>query len=393
MRICLVHNDYGKPSGEEMIMENQARLLKTKGHEVIHFRRSSSEIFQMPLGKIRAFFSGIYSFSSKGAMLRLLVKYKMDIVHVHNVFPLISPSILGACRKAGVPIVMTVHNYRLVCPNGLHTVDGQICERCRGGKEYWCVFRNCEDSLFKSFGYALRNFVARKRRMFLDNVTVYACLTEFQKQRLVAEGFPAERIEVISNISAISNCELGSMLGDHVGFIGRVSPEKGISILMLAASQCPDIKFKVAGAYDRMPHLPAETISNLEFLGHIEPQRITGFYDSCRIIVLPSICFEGFPATLVEAMFRGKPIICSRIGGLSEIVEDGVTGLLFQPGDAHELKVKVRYLWNRPELCQKLGQAGREKALREYSPQKYYERLIAVYQKAMQLVPNHRLKR
>ncbi len=180
MRILVIHNDYGKFSGEEHVVESLSHLLKDNSYEVVHFSRSSAELYQTRSGKIRAFFSGIYSFSSKKAMRRLLVEYKPDIAHVHNLFPLISPSVLGECRKAGVPVVMTVHNYRLICPNGLFMTNGRICKKCCSGREYWCILRNCEKNLFKSIGYALRNYIARTLRFFLDNVIMYLCITEFQ---------------------------------------------------------------------------------------------------------------------------------------------------------------------------------------------------------------------
>jgi len=186
--VCVVHNEYGIFSGEEAVVENQAKLLRDNGHEVIRFFRSSAEISEMQLGKLRAFFSGIYSLSSKRALRKFLTEYKPDVVHVHNVFPLISPSVLSECRKAGVPVVMTVHNYRLVCPNGLLMFDGQICEKCCSSREYQCLLNNCEASFFKSLGYFLRNYIARKLKLFKNNVTIYACLTEFQKQRLINAG-------------------------------------------------------------------------------------------------------------------------------------------------------------------------------------------------------------
>ncbi|MBW2647986.1 MAG: glycosyltransferase [Deltaproteobacteria bacterium] len=201
MKILTVHNEYGKFSGEEAVVQSLSRLFAEHGHEVRYFSRSSAEIPGMRLGNIRAFFSGIYSFSSKKAMSRCLQEFKPDIVHVHNVFPLISPSVLGVCRRAGVPVVMAVHNYRLVCPNGLHMTHGRVCEKCCGGREYWCVLRNCEGNPLKSIGYALRNYVARKLRLFKKNVTMYTCLTKFQKERLIKEGFNPARCSVIPNMS------------------------------------------------------------------------------------------------------------------------------------------------------------------------------------------------
>ena len=387
MKICLIHNEYGRFSGEEVVVEGQVKLLQANGHEVIKLFRNSAEISQMRLGRIRAFFSGIYSFSSKRAMRKLLAEYKPDIAHVHNVFPLISPSVLGEYRKAGAPIVITVHNYRLICPNGLFMTDGRVCEKCCGGREYWCILHNCEKSLFKSAGYAFRNYVARKLRLFLDNVTIYVCLTEFQKHKLIAGGFSADRIAVMPNMVDITGVEPSVEQGEHIGYVGRISLEKGLPILMKAAKRCDDIQFRAAGEYGRMSHLSRKTPDNFEFLEHLNKNQLDQFYKSSRMIVLPSICYEGFPSVVIEAMIRQKPVICSRIGGLPEVVDDGVTGLLFEPSNSDDLVEKIRCLWDRPELCRKMGRAGRKKALHEYSPEKYYERLMAVYEKAIKLGP------
>jgi len=383
VKILLVHNAYAKFSGEEAVVESTSRMLVEQGHEVLQFTRNSAEIPNMPFGKLRAFYSGIYSLSSKKAMRGLLAEHKPDIVHVHNVFPLISPAILPECNKAGVPVVMTVHNYRLVCPNGLHMTNGKVCEKCCGGKEYQCLLNNCEGSLFKSLGYFLRNYVARKLKLFKNNVMRYACLTKFQKQRLIDAGFAAERLAVIPNMSDMQERKNEDSIGDYIGFIGRISPEKDVATLIKAAKVNSDILFKAAGDYNRMPNLPKEASKNFEFCGHLSGNELRSFYLHSRMFVLPSIWYEGFPNTLLEAMALAKPVVCSRIGGLPEIVDDGVTGLLFEPGNADDLTEKIRYLWDRPQLCRQMGQAGKEKALQEYSPQKYYKRLMAVYEKAI----------
>jgi glycosyltransferase involved in cell wall biosynthesis len=383
MRICIVHNQYGRFSGEEAVVQFVQHLLLDHGHEVSLLIRSSEEIPGMWLGKSRAFFSGIYNWSSKRSMRELLTRQRPDVVHVHNVYPLISPSVLDACHQAGVPVVMTVHNYRLTCPNGLHMVRGKVCEECLGGHEIRCVVNRCEGSFTKSMGYALRSYVARKAGLFLGNVTMYAVLTEFQRRRLIDAGYPAERIAVVPNAVSPDGIEAIAPAGNYMGFVGRVSPEKNIPALLLAAGKLPHIPFKIAGSVDRMPWLRDGSPSNVEWLGHLDPANLNDFYRHARCILLPSTCFEGFPTVLVEAMLRGKPVICSRIGGLPEIVDDGVTGLLVEPGDSETLTAKIGYAWDHPELCHQWGAAGRAKSRREYTPQKYYDRLMAVFEQAI----------
>ncbi len=382
MKILMVHNAYRKFSGEEAVVRDIKSLLLKGGHEIALFERSSDELESMSFSAIRAFFCGIYNASSIRRFKTILQNERPDIIHIHNLYPLISPSILNVVKDFSIPIVMTVHNYRLDCPNGLYFNQGEVCERCHGGKEYWCVLRNCERNVFKSLGYALRNWFARITRAYAENITAYVCLTEFQRNKLVQAGYPESRMTIIPNMVQQPRFNHDEPRKRFVGFVGRISSEKGVSVLAESAYQCPDIFFSAAGNYDALPGIEKSVPNNFTLLGHCNKTDLENVYQNSRFIVLPSICYEGFPTVLVEAMLHGKAIVCSNIGGLPDIVDDGVTGLLVEPGNAQDLTDKIRYLWERPELCEKMGLAGREKALEEYSEQKYYDRLMDVYSKA-----------
>jgi glycosyltransferase involved in cell wall biosynthesis len=384
MRICLIHNEYGKTSGEEIAVRQLRDVLQQNGHPVTAYFRSSAELAGARAGSAKAFFTGIYNFSARSRMREILKDHTPDIVHVHNLYPLISPSILGECKRAGIPVVMTVHNYRLICPNGLHMVRGQVCERCSGGREYHCVLNRCEGSLLKSAGYALRGAVARKMKFYHDNVTLYAALTKFQQEKLVAAGYPVRRIVVVPNMTE-PPMPVDPAPGQWVGYAGRLSHEKGIPTLIAAAQRLPDVRFKLAGSYDRMPELPRRIPPNVELLGHLHGDQLDEFYRGCRMVVLCSTWFEGFPMMLAEAMLRAKPLICSRVGGLPEIVADGQTGFLVTPGNVEELVSRIRLVWDDADLCRALGAAGREKAVTQYSPTRYYERILDAYGLAKEL--------
>jgi len=387
LNIAVVHNSYGAPSGEETAVNHLLELLVAEGHQTSVFTRSSEEIPTMALGKVRAFFSGIYNPHAQHAFRRFLGETRPDVVHVHNVFPLISPSIFVECHRAKVPVVMSVHNYRLVCPNGLHLpkTDPRPCERCCGGHEYWCVLKNCEGSLLKSLGYALRNYIARKAQLFRANVSVYACLTEFQKRRLIVAGFPEDRMVVIPNMVPPAKGPSRAGAGDYVGFVGRVSPEKGIDVFVSAARRCPDIPFRVAGNNGGNSCVLREAPSNCTFLGHLSSNDLADFYAASRMAVVPSLWYEAFGLCAAEAQAHEKAVICSRMGALPEIVEDQVTGLLFEAGNVDDLTKKIRYLWERPNLCGRMGLAGQAKIRDEYSPEKYYQRIMAAYEQALRL--------
>lgn len=382
-KICLVHNCYGKFSGEEAVVHNQMELLESHGHTISSFIRSSAEIQDSFGGQAKAFFTGIYNPVSVRKFRAFLTKEKPDLIHIHNLYPLISPSILDVCSDHRLPVVMTVHNYRLVCPNGLLMTNGSICELCTDGKEYWCLLRNCEGDYLKSLGYAIRNSVARLRKTFSQNISFFMVLSSFQKTKLENAGLPPNKIVTIPNMckNAGTNFTYPS-IGEYVAYAGRVSIEKGVLSLIKAAELCPDIPCKIAGTGPI--DITTTDLPNCEIVGFLQKDRLTDFLRNSRIIIFPSICYETFGLTIIETMLQGKPVIASRIGGIPEIVDDGVTGLLFEPGNEGELAEKTRYLWERPVLCQKMGEAGRKKALSEYSPEIYYERLMAVYNKAIE---------
>jgi len=381
----MIHNKYGAVSGEERMVNRIAAILRERGHQVDCLLEDSLPPGAGLRAKGKAFFQGIYGRESFRKVRDWVRDCRPDLVQVQNLYPSLSPWVLPAIRQEGVPVVMRCANYRLVCPNGLLLSHGQVCERCMGGREYWCVLRNCEGSLPKSLGYALRNFVARTQRLYHNNVTIYYAQTEFQKRKLVAGGFPAARIEVIPNMVDTSKPPRETQVGHYVGFAGRGSPEKGVATLLEAARNCPQIPFRLAGDFWRMSEVEKEKPANVELLGHLNGPRLEEFFRGCRLLVLPSTWYEGFPGVLIEAMLHGKPVVCSRLGGLPEIVDDGVNGLLFEPGNSSDLATKIERLWSRPDLGVEMGRAGRAKVLREYSPARYYERLRQVYQRALEL--------
>jgi glycosyltransferase involved in cell wall biosynthesis len=362
-------------------------LLEARDHQVFPYMRSSLQLQEMMLGRVRAFFSGIYNVSVKRHFMHFLMTRKPDLVFVQNLFPLISPSILVACRCVGVPVIMRCPNYRLICPNGQMMTKGQICEKCSGGKEYWCLLNNCEDNLFKSTGYALRNFTARQFQLFRKNVDIFMVLTPFARQKFIDNGFAPERVQILSALIDPNSFQPTSSVnnGSYVGFVGRVSPEQGVDTLIDTARLLPDIPFKIAGPYDPEMRFTRGVPQNVSFLGQLDHQALQQFYQNARMIIVPSRWYEGLPVVILEAMLSAKPLICSRLGGLPDIVEDGKTGLLFQHNNCADLKEKVEWLWSRTDTCQYFGSAGRKKAETEYHPDVFYEKLMFAYETSITL--------
>lgn len=382
MQILFAHNEYGAPSGEEQAVDSISGLLAAKGHRVFRLLRSSRGIEGLRQ-KAQAFFSGVYSRDARQEMATALDQHHPDLVQVQNLYPFLSPSIFKPCRQRGVPIVMRCPNYRLFCPSGLHLSHGQVCERCLGGKEYWCVLRNCENDSLKSLGYALRNAVARITRSILDNVSIFIVLSQFQKQRFIHAGIPAQRLEILPNVVPQVDGAGAAQIGDLVTFVGRASPEKGIGDFVAAARRLPDLTFAVAGATARVPELVAGSPANVRWLGFLKENDLNELYLRSRLLVFPSRCFEGFPNVIPHAMALQRPVLAARIGVVPEIVDDAKTGLLFEAGNVEDLVAKIRTLYADPFRCRQMGTAGRAKALSAYSPEGVYTRLMEIYQQAL----------
>ena len=383
MRILYVHNDYASPSGEEQAVDSLADLMRSHAHEVAWFRRSSQGLHGSAAAYAKAFFTGIHNPSAARALAGELDRFRPAVVQVQNLYPLISPSIFAPIRRRGIPVVMRCPNYRIFCPNGRHMTKGRVCNLCVGlGHELWCVVRNCEESLLKSLGYAARNAAARMMGRILKGVDVFIVQSQFQKDLFAVRGIPADRIEIVPGL-APDVPEPPWTIGRYVTFVGRVSSEKGVETFLRAAAIDSDIPFAVAGDDRATPGIRERGSPNVEWLGFLHGAALNVVYGQSRIVVVPSRWYEGFPNVIVQAMMMGRPVICSAIGGLPDIVEDRRTGLVFHPDNTEELAQKIRFLYARPGLCRQLGLAGREKALREYSADVCYDRVMAAFRKAM----------
>jgi glycosyltransferase involved in cell wall biosynthesis len=384
VKVYQIYNEQrSRLSGERAVVDATMQLLTQNGHESRLIMKSSRDLEDSLIKRASAFWSGIYNFGAYYEMRHLLKQDRPDVVHVHSVYPMFSPSVLAACRQAGVPVVMTVHNHSLTCPTSFHLHKGRICEDCVGGHEYHCVLKNCRNNILESCAYALRSAVARICRWFPENVNVLIVLTPFGKGRLLQAGFREDQIAVVPNPTSVAETAARLSSGEYVGFAGRVSPEKGVDIFLAAAARMPNIPFKVAGDGPVISEMRARAPGNVEFLGRLGVDDLLAFYRQSRMLVAPSLWFEPFGMVVVDAMALGVPVVASRIGGLPYLVEDGVNGSMFDPGDPEDLVQKVRRLWEDPELCNRMGLAGQRKVAQQYSQRVYYENLMTVYQGAI----------
>ena len=367
MKILIVHNSYGRYSGEEAVVDRTAAMFRSMGHEVVLYQKTTEGSRDSLWGQAQGFLCGLYSPAGIRGMREVLQRERPDVVNIHNLYPFISPAALFECRRADVPVIMTVHNFRLICPTGLFMRQGRPCELClQRGNEWGCVQHNCEQSWLKSIGYAARNTVARWSGAYRKCVTRFVCITDFQRQKLTGAGFEPERLTVIPNVVDAPESYTPTE-GDFVAYLGRLSYEKGYDLLIEVARRHPEIRFRFAGAQreQTVESLP----DNVKMAGYLTGDDLQAFIRQCRFVAMPSRWYEGFPMVILENARHGKPTIGPDHGGFTDIIgkDETAIGRLFRPGDVNDLERQIVALWNAPEECVALGAKAFEKLKREYS--------------------------
>jgi glycosyltransferase involved in cell wall biosynthesis len=382
MRILQVHNCYQHAGGEDAVVRAERALLEANGHQVALFEVSNDEIrgFWRKLGVA---VNTVYSRASKDRLSRAIMSFKPHVVHVHNFFPLLTPSVYDACREASVPIVQTLHNYRTVCPGALLMRDGRVCEDCVTGSAYRSVIYGCyRGSRLGSLAVARMVEFHRKKRTWHEKVDRFVALTSFAKSRFVEAGFPGDRFTVKPNFCnggkpGENDCRRTGAL-----FVGRLSREKGV-LTLLKAWHGLDIPLRVAGDGPLFGILRRSCPSTVSVLGRVSRAEVASEMLRAAFLVMPSECYEGFPMVAAEAFAYGLPVIASRLGSMAEIVEDGVTGLLFEAGNTAELAAKVRWAVGHPEEMHRMGRNARRVYEEKYTPEVNYRQLMEIYQKVV----------
>lgn len=381
MKVLHAFNRHRGIGGSDNAWEETIRISREGGLEIEEFSRNSRDISPNLMGKAQAFFSGLYSRSAVQDFDRHLETFKPDVVHAHELYPLISPWILKRCVKKGIPAVFTCYDYRMTCAVVTHFHKGQLCLRCQNGKEWWAVLKNCRNNVFESLAYALRNRVARRNRLFTENVSQFIVLSEFPKQWLVNEvGIDPERVSV-NPCSLKLPDEIGDPTkGEYVAFAGRFAAEKGVDLLVKAARKA-GVPVKLAG--DAATHPAIKNGDNVECVMIQGKVELSKFYRNARMVVVPSIWYETFGLVAAEAMSHGIPVVASRFGALMSTVKDGVSGLLFEMNNADDLAEKITTIWNDPELAKNLGEGGRREVKERFDPSLQFQQLLDVYNKAI----------
>jgi glycosyltransferase involved in cell wall biosynthesis len=372
-RVLVAHNFYRWPGGEDAVVEEEIRLLRDHGHAVeLLARRSDDADNAHPLRLAR---QAVWSEVTSRECTEIIGRFKPDIVHLHNTVPLISPSIVWAARRAGVPVVQTLHNFRLLCPQAMLLRDGAICEACVGklpwrSVAYGCYRGSRAQSAVMTATSAVHGLLGTYRR----RVARFIALSEFARRKFMDGGLPAERIVVKCNSVDLPAPEPTDRSGGL--FVGRLSPEKGTRILAEAAAAA-GASLKVVGDGPEEPLM--RSARSLTLLGARPPAEVYGHMRRALFLVMPSLWYEGFPLVLAEAYACGLPVIASRLGALAEFVVQDQTGLLVEPGSVGALGEAVRWAIDHPERMLEMGREARSCYEAHFTGEQNYRALSHIY--------------
>lgn len=399
MRILLVNKFHYLRGGSEKYYFELAQLLKSKGHTVGFFSMKHEEnittgdaeyfVEEIDLNtgsKLKAL-DVIYSQENKRLMAKALEEFKPDIVHINNFQRQLSASIIDAIKEKNIPIVMTAHDLNPICPASIMLYNGEVCDDCITKGYAQCIKKKCVK------GSTLKSTLGVMEKKYYDIHKVFRkidCIispSEFNKNQLVSGKLKYNEIVALHNF--VNESERNDyVLGDYAFYLGRLSKEKGILNLIEAIGDIPNAKLLIAGDGPERERIEAyisehKLDGRITLLGYQNQDSIHKYITNSRFVVIPSICNENCPYSVLEAMEIGKPIVASRIGGIPELIADGENGYLYKADDINELKEKLTLLLDDDEKVNSFAQKSRELYESYYSPDSYYNELIKIYNKVM----------
>ena len=376
-RVCVAHNHYQQAGGEDTVFAAEVELLESHGIEVTQFTVHNDAVKDM--SPITAAAKTVWNAESRRALEDVLRRSGAQILHLHNTFPLISPAAHAAGSRLDIPVVQTLHNFRLVCANALLFRDGSPCEDCVGRRFGWpgvqhaCYRGSRAASAVVAGMTAIHRFAGTWNR----HVSAFIALNEFARSRFVRGGLPADRIHVKPNFVG-RDPGMGKEGGEFALYVGRLAAEKGIRVLRDAwLGLGAQIPLRVAG--DGPEAALLDGVPGVELLGRRSTAEVVDLMREARILVFPSLVYEGFPLVLAEAFATGLPIIASNRGAAASLVQPGETGALFEPDNASALAEAVSRVWNdRPALA-RMRRAARATYEAHYTADANFEMLMEIY--------------
>ena len=325
-----------------------------------------------------------FSLQTRSGVNSVIRDFQPDLIHLHNAYPSLGPAVHLAAAKASIPLVMTVHNFRLRCPNGYMFTEGESCRRCEGGLYTNAVMHNCFPNRGQAAGYAAALWTHRFLLRLDKKVNLYLTPSEFVRRRMLEWGFDEERVEVVRNFTAVH--ENSAEPGVYGLYLGRISSEKGIDVLLRSLRKAGDPTFKIVGdgpILDDLKELAAHLeLRNTDFLGRLAPDAVRAVVRESRFLVLPSSWDENAPLAALEAMALGRPLLVTATGGLVELVRNG-EGIACPVGDENALASALRLLNEDDDKCRALGTEALRRAKEEFVPQTHLDRLEAAYERCL----------
>jgi glycosyltransferase involved in cell wall biosynthesis len=393
MKIIIAHNLYQQPGGEDVVVRQEMQMLRDAGHQVLLYQRSNDETEEFTgVKRLMLFAHTTWSSDTRREFEELLTRERPDVVHVHNTFIMISPSIYEACKHAGVPVVQTLHNYRLFCPAHTFLRNGLPCEDCVTGSLLSSIRHRCyRGSASATVAVATMLTVNHKRGTYQNDVRRYIALTEFARNKFVECGLSAEKLVVKPNFIDPDPGERQS-IANYAVFMGRLTPEKGVATALKAWKVLPpEMELKLIGDGPSLSDLRQVAkdlkLRNVTFLGRLPRENAFEYLANARFLLFPSEWYESFPMTILEAYAHGVPVVASRLGVMPEIVKDKQTGLLFEPRNPESLARLVKSFWDNPALIRQLGRNARRDYELLYTADENYRQLMAIYNEALQKQP------
>ncbi len=408
MKILLINTFLYRRGGDCTYMFSLGELLKSKGHEVYYWGmkhplniiHDNEDCFpeyidyvemnanKNPINALKVLTRSIYSFEAKKKLEAFLCIVKPDIIHLNNIHAHLTPSIIDVIHKRNIPIFWTLHDYKFLCPNTHFLNHGVICEKCKGGRYFHCVFQKCKkDSYAASFVATLEAYIHAILGV-KDNICHYISPSNFLKNKFIEFGWNQETISVVNNFLPTSSFQNHSEnIGNYLLYFGQLELWKGIKTLLEVASLMPQVKFKIAGDGTLKEYvqqfIERNPAKNIEYSGYQQGKSLQSLIQNSRAVIVPSEWYENFPYSVLESLAMGKPVIGARIGGIPELVKDGETGFTFEYGNSEDLRKRIVYLLDNPNLVVEMGKKAREFVEENFNSEKYYQGLIKIYQKAI----------
>lgn len=399
MNVLSVNKFYWRKGGSESVFFNEMDMLERHGHRVIPFSMHNPDNLASPFSeyfvdevdyensstaaRLKSASKIIYSFDARAKIVKLLKATAVDLSHFHIFQHQISPSVFGPLKRRDIPIVLTLHDLKPICPNYKYYVNGSICEACNGRKFYNCLKNKCTK------GSTLGSFVNTVEMYFhyamgyYQGVDRYIAVSQFYKKKMEQAGFPANQVAYLPNYIDANAFEPGSPDQSYVLYFGRLSEEKGVSTLLRAARENPSIRHLIVGTGPEEESLKREAsaleLPNVEFIGFRQGNELKQLLAQATCVVVPSEWYENCPMTILEAFAAGRPVIGADIGGIPELIDQGQDGLVFQPKDAADLAEKIRWIWAHRAQARDMGMVGREKIQKKFNAEQHYDGLISIY--------------